>query len=211
MDCSGLPAIWYAAGVTLYEMLTGTKPFSSDTPWATLAKIQRGERPHLRELIPNVDPLLEEVIETAMDASPQRRYKSAGDMAAVLASKPITNRQSKARVVDLDRLGVSDPTRLMEPAASNETVLMGTPARVEAPPSPWASRSGVLRNPMVLLAGLAAVVLIVLGVFAMADGGGSVPVNNPEPVAERQVAPSEDISDQELRDALDTLRSAVRL
>jgi len=203
----------YAAGVTLYEMLTSRKPFASDTPWATLAAIQRGERPPLRELLPDVDPGLEAVIERAMAPDPANRFRSAAEMEEALAAIPLSGSTSRgsvdptpaARIVDLDALDriapppPADATRRLE--FDPTTISLGRPA-VTLPEPWWRRRLGLVAS--AVLAILAGIALL----FAAAvSGDGTSPLDRnvgtvePTPGAE---------SDPALERALRELEEAVQ-
>jgi eukaryotic-like serine/threonine-protein kinase len=65
----------YSVGIVLYEMLTGTPPFTSDNVMGTLMQ-QLNEQPRpLREINPKVSPLLESAVLRALDKDPARRYQ----------------------------------------------------------------------------------------------------------------------------------------
>ena len=74
----------YAVGILLYEMLTGSKPYSGDTPIAVALKhIQETPRP-IGEVNPEVPRELAAVVMRAIEKSPESRYKSAGELARYL-------------------------------------------------------------------------------------------------------------------------------
>src|SRR6266852_3242723 len=65
----------YSVGIVLYEMLTGTRPFTSDNVMGTLMQ-QLNEQPRpLREINPKVSPQLEWAVLRALDKDPARRYQ----------------------------------------------------------------------------------------------------------------------------------------
>ncbi|MCW8933617.1 MAG: serine/threonine protein kinase [Gammaproteobacteria bacterium] len=71
----------YSLGVVYYEMLTGSKPFISDTPFALIYK-------HLEEPPPQLDSEFEEhqpIIHKLMSKKPDDRYASAFDLIEDLA------------------------------------------------------------------------------------------------------------------------------
>jgi serine/threonine protein kinase len=71
----------YAAGVMLYEMLTGQVPFAGPSPLASMnERLQHNARP-VRELNPKVSPALEEIVYRALEREPRHRYATAGEMA----------------------------------------------------------------------------------------------------------------------------------
>jgi eukaryotic-like serine/threonine-protein kinase len=74
----------FACGVVLYQMATGTLPFSGDGGAATVeALLNRTPRPP-RDLRPGLAPEIEQVIHRALQKEPQARYQSAADMRAEL-------------------------------------------------------------------------------------------------------------------------------
>jgi len=82
----------YSLGVTLYEMLTGALPFTSDSPMAVaMMHLHEALRP-ARQLNPWIPAEVERVIERAMAKAPAERYETAGEMAreltAAAASEP---------------------------------------------------------------------------------------------------------------------------
>ncbi|HEX8194834.1 MAG TPA: SUMF1/EgtB/PvdO family nonheme iron enzyme [Pyrinomonadaceae bacterium] len=68
--------IW-AAGVILYEMLTGTQPFGGETVFALKEAIDRSEPKPLPE---NIPPQLQKVIYKALEKDRSKRYQTAQEM-----------------------------------------------------------------------------------------------------------------------------------
>jgi serine/threonine-protein kinase len=75
----------YAAGVVLFECVTGRVPFEADTPWTLVAKHLEEEAPNPRSLNPEVPEQLAAVILKAMAKDPSARFASASDMHDALA------------------------------------------------------------------------------------------------------------------------------
>src|SRR6266705_142782 len=75
----------YAAGVVLFECLTGRVPFEAETTWALVAKHLEEEPPDPRKLSPDVPGELATVILTAMAKNPADRYATASEMHDALA------------------------------------------------------------------------------------------------------------------------------
>jgi serine/threonine-protein kinase len=67
----------YAAGVMLYEMITGEQPFVGSNYNAVMMEVIKGDCPLPRELAPEIPGALEAAIIRAMAADPKRRYQSA--------------------------------------------------------------------------------------------------------------------------------------
>lgn len=79
----------YAVGVVGYEALTGQKPFSQEDIMPLAHAIVEGRPPPLKELRPDVDPVLADVIERAMSPDPLRRFGSADAMRRALIGEKI--------------------------------------------------------------------------------------------------------------------------
>jgi HAMP domain-containing protein len=75
----------YAAGVVLFECLTGRLPFEAETTWALVAKHLEEEPPDPRTTNPDVPGALAVVILKAMAKDPKKRFESASQMHDALA------------------------------------------------------------------------------------------------------------------------------
>jgi len=67
----------YAAGVCLYELLTGKNPFESDSVDKQLTLLMEGPEKVVRELGTRVSPALRDLLTRAMAVLPDDRYQSA--------------------------------------------------------------------------------------------------------------------------------------
>ena len=89
----------YAAGVLLYEMLTGVLPFTGDSP-ATLVYHQLNEEPHAPSFLnPSLPRSLDRLVLKLLDKAPENRYGSAGDALSALAE--IRRRQQMFDIPEL--------------------------------------------------------------------------------------------------------------
>ena len=76
----------YAAGVILYEMLTGSPPFTGETPLGILtAHLTSEVEPPSKRAPSRVTPALEAVVLGALARDPNERYRSATVLAAAIA------------------------------------------------------------------------------------------------------------------------------
>ncbi|HZW89623.1 MAG TPA: serine/threonine-protein kinase [Myxococcaceae bacterium] len=70
----------FALGITLWELLTGARLFDGDSDVAVLRAVQEREIVSPSKVTPAVDPALAEVVMTALQRDPTRRFQSAGDL-----------------------------------------------------------------------------------------------------------------------------------
>jgi serine/threonine protein kinase len=80
----------YSLGIILYELLTGSVPFTGTTPFAIMARQLHDPAPSLRAQRPDLSPALEFVVRKALAKNPQDRYQYVTELAADLqaAIKP---------------------------------------------------------------------------------------------------------------------------
>lgn len=76
----------YSLGIVLYQMLSGRVPFESNSPMATALAHVTQAAPRRRELESHMSPRLAAIVERLLQKDPSRRYASAADVAAELAS-----------------------------------------------------------------------------------------------------------------------------
>ena len=71
----------YSLGVMLYEMLTGTVPFTGANPFAVMNDRLLNYPPPPMTLEPSVTPQLQEILYRALERDPKNRYASAREFA----------------------------------------------------------------------------------------------------------------------------------
>lgn len=71
----------FAFGAILYEMLSGQKPFKRESGIETMHSILNEEPRDLRELQPNVSPLIDRLVRRCMEKQPENRFQTAKDLA----------------------------------------------------------------------------------------------------------------------------------
>jgi serine/threonine protein kinase len=114
----------YIIGSLLYEMLTGRPPFHAEDPAVLAIQHLRHEPPALQILVPQVPPVLAEIVHTSLAKEPAARYRNASQLAHILRSQlkpqqasrqpgPVTSDQPPAR----ERMVVPPPP-LSSPAAT---------------------------------------------------------------------------------------------
>jgi serine/threonine-protein kinase len=96
--------IW-AAGVVLYEMLTGTLPFTADNYNALLVKILTNTAAPPTRVRPGIPLEMENVVLRAMEQDRDKRFPSAQAMLDALARVPLSGHPSGAQAASTGRRG----------------------------------------------------------------------------------------------------------
>ncbi|ACV63117.1 serine/threonine protein kinase with PASTA sensor(s) [Desulfofarcimen acetoxidans DSM 771] len=89
----------YSLGVVLYEMLTGTLPFTGDNPIAIALKHIKDVPVPLRNIKPDISNKLQDVVLKAISKNPEHRQSSARELALELQAAETT---LPAKTGDLD-------------------------------------------------------------------------------------------------------------
>ena len=120
----------YAAGVVLFEMVTGERPFAADDTLQLLGMHRHAKIPRLAERMPGVDlpEGLQEVIDKAMAKRPDERFQTAIELAtaidAILDPRPAELRVSGSRPVARRKSAIAvAPTGLDATAESGPPVI----------------------------------------------------------------------------------------
>jgi eukaryotic-like serine/threonine-protein kinase len=71
----------YALGVILYEMLTGEVPFKGPNPLVAMNLRLLKSAPAAREIVPEISPYLQELVNCALARDPNQRYAGAFEFA----------------------------------------------------------------------------------------------------------------------------------
>ncbi|MBE3638571.1 serine/threonine-protein kinase [Mangrovicoccus algicola] len=76
----------YAAGVLLYELICGRKPFAGAGVMELIQAVQAGGPPPPAQIVADLPPGLDALVLRALARDPQARFADAGDMRAALAA-----------------------------------------------------------------------------------------------------------------------------
>ncbi len=108
----------FAFGITLYEMLTGKKPFFETPQESVYARIQRGAYIAPEKIKPDIPPLLAKLIADCLQTLPQKRPASAQVVEAALrdyaASQFAASFESRIRKFLMEARLVSGNPSLIE-------------------------------------------------------------------------------------------------
>jgi hypothetical protein len=96
----------FSAGVVLYELLSGHKPFEADSPTSLLLKILEGEPRPILDFVPGLPRILVQTVHLALEKNPDVRYQRAADFAADLQ----TARQALSPAGDASISLMDEPT-----------------------------------------------------------------------------------------------------
>ncbi|MBN1994432.1 MAG: serine/threonine protein kinase [Anaerolineae bacterium] len=119
----------YALGIILYEMATGRVPFEAATPMGTMVKHITEPLPSPRALNPNLPPAVEQVIFKALAKDKEKRYASAGQLAAAL---------NQALAALHAEIGPTAPASQTMPPLAPRVTEPVPPAPSTKPPAPMA-------------------------------------------------------------------------
>ena len=74
----------FSAGVVLYQLLTGLRPFDGDSIVALMLKIAKDEPTPIEKLRNDVPPALRRVVERCLSKQPDRRYQNGRELTEAL-------------------------------------------------------------------------------------------------------------------------------
>jgi serine/threonine-protein kinase len=76
----------YSLGISLYEMVTGARPFQGDSEYSIMAAHLETNPPPPIQVDPNLPPALSEIILMSLEKDPAQRFQSADAFRAALLS-----------------------------------------------------------------------------------------------------------------------------
>ena len=114
----------YSVGIVLYEMLTGIRPFSSNSVMNVLLK-QLNEPPRpLHEINPKISPQIEQVILRALEKDPARRYQHPIDFLQALRQAEIAE-EAAGQVTSMPTIPSDWSSRTVEDTQNSPPVPPG--------------------------------------------------------------------------------------
>ena len=153
----------FSVGVVMYEMVTGTKPYPGDTAQDVAAAQARGAD---AGALSAVSPGLRAIILKLIDASPKRRYQTAGELLGAL--RRIARGESNT---EDDEPGPDSPTAVLRRRSAARRAAV---AADDAAPAVWSGRRLAM-----FAAAAFALVLLFAGVFTALQGAAG-PLRMPD-------------------------------
>lgn len=194
----------YAAGVILYESVTGEVPFNADTFNELLFKIVLEEPRPVQQLAPEIDPGFAAIINKAMARDPSARFQTAKDFQLALehwANNAGPDLANALRVAaSPPRPGsIADGTGQFARQTPNPALGTGTPGA-------WSNTGGVTAQlqapPKKSNAGLFAV-LAVVAMLVVGAGAAAMRALSKAPPSAAAAAPDHSVADEKAKtDAL---------
>jgi serine/threonine protein kinase len=172
----------FALGALGYELLTGRKPFDAETMHAVLFKVMQEEPPPARELLPELPPVVVQVVEKALAKEPQERFADAGQMLSAVrkARQAVAAGRGDRLLSELRPGGArrsSRPGRGESSASGSQSRSSQSDISLGRSLLPWA------------VAGAAVVGLVAVGLFAWRGGMvGTPPAGGAESEAVQSLA-----------------------
>jgi serine/threonine-protein kinase len=117
----------FALGIVLYEMLSGSIPFTDESPLGLMLEVVKAEIPDIRGLNADVDPQTAEILGRMLAKEPSDRFQDCHELSAALQAHPLV---AKGGTVQLSRpkAAPSDATVVGAPTPASQ------PQRVPTPP-----------------------------------------------------------------------------
>ncbi|NHZ72162.1 MAG: protein kinase [Aquificales bacterium] len=165
----------YSLGMILYEMLTGQRVFTGDTPWSILSKhITETPKP-ITDLRPDISPQTANVVHTCLQKDPASRYQSTNDLITGL-DFALSSEKSGQTTIIAPVASTTAVTKIAPPPTYAGTTRIAQPTEMPAPAKK--------KRPLWLIALLLLLVLLCVGggtaVFFLTPLRGIV-LGNPTP------------------------------
>jgi serine/threonine protein kinase len=113
----------YSLGLVFYEMVTGQKPFTADTPMAAVLKHITDDLILPRQIDKGIPKFVEQAMLRAVQKNPEDRYPNMGDFADVLEMIALGEKAPRKRIQSLSR-------KHRQPKAKPRAKLNGKPNRL---------------------------------------------------------------------------------
>ena len=161
----------YAAGVVLWELVTGERMFDALDREAMFEQIAIGLPTPPSAIVPDLPEALEIVITKALETDPARRFESARAMERALAAAvtPVTATEVADWVESLAhdslaaRAALVARVEALPPVEPAEDTVLDTAPVIRAPPLPRRSRLAAVVGALLTMSSVASVLVIMSG------------------------------------------------
>jgi hypothetical protein len=178
----------FSVGVLMYELLSGQKPFTGESPTTVVYQIIHVEPPPVNASVPDLPDSLHEIVSRALQKNPDDRYSRASEMSSdlqmvkMMLDLPLkttdgdTGPQQTIGPLHATTLGAKTPA-----TGSAVTTMLDTPMRASAAAraadaAPRSSATAAKAGSAPIIGIAAAVVLLGgLGLYLSMHGGASTP------------------------------------
>ena len=181
----------YAAGILLFECVTGRPPFSGETLYDLMNAHVEKPAPVARELRPSLPVELEHIIMIALAKDPAKRFQNAAAMATALeaatAAIPDAEWRSLTAHAAISRRRLSD-SPVQTPVAPSLFVSPTLPARTPLPTTPTPTPAAPPRQHLAIAMGALGVVGAGVAIAMIALRHDPPPAPQPQPPPQLVVA-----------------------
>lgn len=160
----------YSLGIVLYELITGQKPYTADTPMGVVFKHLTDPLPNPREKIPDLPVAVEKLLLKSLSKKPEERYDMNGfsqSLSALLSNQNVgivkpKERESTEENADstYDILQAPTATGATKTAANTAPQSSNNTATKTANPSPAPKRTGLIIGASLLVGAIALCVIM---------------------------------------------------
>lgn len=157
----------YALGVVLYELVTGKKPYTADTPMAIVYKHLTDPLPDPHLYKPDLPDTVEKMIFKALAKKPEDRYQSMGEFASALKSLEQGNSLPLAAILQTSALASEKPEAVAtrdELDAAEELTIPAKPSQQHLPKPQKAPSTKKTRTLLIGIGTVAVIALLALAI-----------------------------------------------